>query len=482
MRSLALLLLLAPLAGCLGGLGGEEPLPPVVSAGVIAHRAEGDKATRTATPADLANLRFTAADTGERGAEPTIGITPRGTILAQAYETTLRSRDGIAWEKVHTAGFGQSFDPMLWVDAITGRALYLHIYPERTCSTISVSTDDGVTWTERPMACPSPVVDHQKLATGPAAGPLAPLAAASGGGRLTSLCYNAIGATRCAVSTDGGLTFGQDVAVDGLGTGLPVVGGSLRGVTGDCGGLNGHQHHAADGAIYVPYGYACQESRVAVSIDGGLTWTRHAPRHGELEIDPELATTPDGTAYYLYRGSDQRMHLLRSQDRFKTVEGPFAVSPPQVRATVFAGLAAGSDGRIAFAYLGSADSSAAPDEAPASATWHLFAGMSLDADSEAPTFATVQVTPDGDPVQRGSICHSQECKDGNRNLLDFIDLSMGPDGRPWIAFADGCTSDACREPGQTDVQTSRDDRLVVAHLSQGPSLLEGRGRLGPVRG
>lgn len=480
--ALALVALALAFAGCTQILDGPEPPPPVTTtlSGAMVFRADGEKVVPVPLPAAFGQgFRVASVATGFAGAEPNIGITSQGSVYVSAYESILRSRDGGAtWNEVHQMTIGQTYDPMLWVDAAGGRVFSTHIYPDKTCHTLIYSDNpdaEDPTWTELPLRCPSPVVDHQKIATGPFAGPVASAAAALPYPRLVSLCYNKLSATHCAVSLDGGITYPIDTQVDAT-PGSPLA---LPGGPASCGGLTGHQTHALDGTIFLPYGYGCVEARVAVSTDGGMTWTRRDLDADQLELDPEVAVTPDGTAYYLYRGSDQALHLLRSRDRFATTQGPYRVSPPEVQGTVFAGLAAGSDGRIALAYLGTTDSDQGPDDARAATEWHLYAAMSLDADAEAPTFVTVRVTPADDPVQRGSICHSKACRDGNRNLLDFIDLSAGPDGRFWVSYADGCTSDRCLTPNQLNQQTSRDDTAYVAWLMEGPSLLEARGRLAP---
>jgi hypothetical protein len=456
------------LGGCLGfGESSSSTETAVVTqtGSTQAHRAEGDHAVAVAVPAVFTGMKVSSAATNFRGAEPSIGITSKGAVVATAYEDIVRSLDGgKTWSVVHHVGLGESFDPFLYVDPATNQVFAIHINPVRVCNVLATSRDDGATWTELPMRCPVPDVDHQKLSTGPypsalaAAGSLAPYP------QYTVLCYNLLGATHCAGSLDGGITYENDMVVDGT----PV---------GDCGGLNGHQLQAPDGSIYVPYGFNCGGARVAVSADGGLTWTRHDLKQAQLEIDPELARTPDGTMYYLYRGGDQLVHLLRSKDGFATTQGPFIVSPPGVRSTAFLGMAAGSDGRVSFSYLGTTDTDAGPDAAPSSARWSLYAGMTVDGEATAPTIVTARVSPQTDPVQLGSICDDKACKDGNRNLLDFIDMSRGPDGRFWIAYADGCTSDACKTPGQTNPQTSRDDTLSIAYMAEGPSLLADKGTL-----
>lgn len=485
----ALGLLALVVAGCSGPWGEGPPPEPVstVAGDALVHKSTGDAIVVAALPDAFGGLRYSTVATSYSGAEPSIGVNSKGAVFASAFEWVVRSTDGgESWQGVHKAGGGQDFDPMLWVDPITDRVLATHINPQKTCRTIAISDDDGETWRDLPMVCPVTSygqVDHQKLASGPPAG----LEGSRGllYDSLMTLCYNNRGTTRCAASLDGGLTFVQDVAVDGMPVGTPLpdpvpgVPGlpPVQDTFGECGGLNGPQHHAADGTIYVPYGYECQQARIAVSTDGAVTWTRRDPGEAQLELDPSVTTTDDGTAYYLYRGDDQRIHLLRSKDGFATVDGPYTVSPPEVKGTVFTNIVGGSAGRIAVAYIGTSTSVQSPDDAPGSTRWHLYVGMSLDADADAPTFVTVRVTPADDPLQLGSICVALPCGGSDRNLLDFMGMAIAPDGRPWVAYADGCTSKACRTPGQLNTAESRDDTLSIAWMKNGPSLFASEGRL-----
>jgi hypothetical protein len=151
-------------------------------------------------------------------------------------------------------------------------------------------------------------------------------------------------------------------------------------------------------------------------------------------------------------------------------------------------MSAGSDGRVAFGYLGNTQNTNASleDDMDDTTVWDLYVTMTLDAEAEQPTFVTIKANPPGDPVQRGSICMSRGCQDddgeaggtNNRNLLDFIDSAVGTDGRFWVVYTDGCTSADCLEPGQTDISTSRDGAITVARVVLGPSLYADKPALG----
>ncbi|MEA3203354.1 MAG: hypothetical protein QOI63_1029 [Thermoplasmata archaeon] len=493
MRALvAALLLITLLAGCFGK-SAPATTPAVASTTTTAAGLQGLRANDTVSglPAGFGGgFDVVVRATGFRGAQPSIGITAKGTLFADVlvadpvtipgsmgYGGVIRSTDhGQSWALVddptHNPG---TFDPMLWVDQDTGRVFSHH--SQVGCDWMSISDDEGATWTPNPLACGLPFTDHQKIATGPYA-PGSPLASAKVGAypNLVTLCYNKVSGTFCAVSVDGGVHFGADALVDANAANPAVA------TDRSCGGINGHQKTAADGTIYVPYGYNCGVAFVGVSTDSGLTWTPRRLGLPEMEADPSIAITPDGTAYYLFRSDDQRMYLLRSHDRFVTHEGPFLVSPPDVNGTVLDAIVAGSDGRVAFAFLGHKGDLArpgavrAPDHTGERTRWQLYVGMSLDAAAKDPFFLVRQATPELDPVQVGCISVERTCP--QENLMFFMDGQRDTEGRAWFAFTDGCTSVACRSPNSTGAN-SRDQMVTVAHV-EGPSLLADKGRLGPV--
>ena len=470
MRLLPAVLLVAALLGGCADANDPAPAAPAPAAPATGVTAIVDNGTLAAVPAEfLAGFRVDDVHLGVDGPEPNVGVTSSGAVFATSLATVMRSTDsGRTYEPVYTMQVGVTSDPMLWVDPDTDRIFSPQMFPPLGCSSYIVSDDDGATWTEVPgLSCGLPVIDHQKVASGPAPAdavfPTTPLYP-----NLVTYCYNKLTATHCAVSVDGGLRFIHDAVVD-----MSDLASNVDSTIGSCGGLNGHQHHARDGTIYVPYGFNCGQAFVGVSTDGGFSYTPKNIGLPNLGLDPEVASTPDGTVYLFTKDPGGKVVLVRSKDHFDTWEGPFQVSPPGVNTTAFLGMTAGSDGRLAFGYLGTNDTAAIEDDVHENSTWNAYVTMTLDADSEQPTFVTVQANAEGDPVQRGSICQLRGCVNGNRNLLDFVDLHAGPDGRFYFAYADGCTSEACTSPDGTD-EESRDAELVVARLAVGPSLYADR--------
>ncbi|MEK6985415.1 MAG: sialidase family protein [Candidatus Thermoplasmatota archaeon] len=479
MHRSVVLVALVVLAGC--AAPAPEPVASTTQAPTTVDPDLRILGNGTGLPAAFeGGFEFDWKNIGFSGTEPTMGIAASGALFMAGFEpgalgvvqTVLRSTDGgTTWEQLaNPTGSPSTFETMLWVDEVTGRVFAHQL--TIACAWLSASDDEGETWIQSPVSCGTPGIDHQKIATGPyaAGSPFAPASGNPAYPNHVSMCYNKIGGTFCSISVNGGLTFVYEGLVD--------INTFSSGVATDrgCGGLNGHQTYAPDGTIYVPYGLNCGLAFVGVSTDGGFSWTPRRLGFSLVEADPAVAVTTDGTAYYLYRSDDQRMHLLRSSDRFVTFDGPWDITPPEVSGTIFPTLVAGSEGRIAWSFLGHTTPFAGEvpnaTNAPAEARWHLYAGMSLDADGEAPTFVTRRVTSDNDPVQVGPIWEGGG-GDPSRNLLNYNDMVVAPDGRLFIAFGDGCISEACKGPDATP-DDSRDQQLAFARLVSGPSLFGGR--------
>ena len=90
--------------------------------------------------------------------------------------------------------------------------------------------------------------------------------------------------------------------------------------------------------------------------------------------------------------------------------------------------------------------------------------MSVTYDRGA-TWETVNVTPNN-PVQReGGICVAGTTCGENRNLLDFIDMTIDAQGRVLVGYADGCTG-SCATGGAV----TRSALATIARQSGGKTL------------
>lgn len=427
----------------------RSPLPLVAMlalllAGCVTPGGTLDASDAASASSATMDLAWLVTPVGSDGAEPTMGVTSKGTAFVVSRDNIMSSVDGGAtWTLSHEFGSihppvpnpGLPFvnpqdpirnnDPMMFVDPDTDRIFAPLMFPILACSQAIWSDDDGSSWTEKPLACGIPGVDHQRLSTGnyTSTTPLKPTPLYP---KAVYYCYSKVVSYHCAVSVDGGLHFPLDRIV--------AVG------PGTCAGPGGTPAAAPDGTVYAPLGglSGCDTVRIGVSRDNGWSWSIAEPDVGDLgqdEIDPDVTVTPDGTAYYVFRSTKDRVvHILSSTDAFESVAPPVRVPPADVKSTNFAAITHMGDGRIAVAYLGSRDTDAHPTEAPDDARYHLFVSFSEDGGR---TFTTSQVTPDEDPVQIGRI-HYGGGSDPKRNLLEFIDVVTGPDGRVWVAFTDGC--------------------------------------------
>lgn len=419
--------------------------------------------------------------TGAQGGEPSIGVTPKGSLFVVAYEQTLRSADqGKTWasaldySKHDPTGTGAlgSNDPYLHVDRRTGRVFTDHMQLT-TCTTLLWSDDEGASWTSREQACGSPVVDFPKVISakpGPKAPPLAGVAYPD----VVFVCYNkgsfgaaaSVYSTTCAASYDGGLTFPierEALAYAYVPQAKQFVGSCAGGAT---------FADAPDGTLVA---VACGGYGVARTRDSGLTWETLAPPKDSATMGgsvPFASFGDDGTLYLMTVGNDDgRAYLHRSLDAGVTWSEGFAVSPPGVGPVSFPSLVAGAKGRVAMAFLMARENATDPEKVSPEARWSLWLATIDDALSPAPAVRAMQATPDADPVQVGPIClGGASCRDA-RNLADFIGSARGPDGAYFVVFADGCV-DACA--ASPSAKASRSAMTTVAAL-EGWSLSPGSG-------
>ncbi|HEY3527901.1 MAG TPA: sialidase family protein [Nocardioides sp.] len=327
-----------------------------------------------------------------------------------------------------------SLDPILFTDHATGRTFESQLSGQDslTCYT----DDDGQTWSPSTGGGIPSGVDHQTIGGGPySPNGLGPLPTSTYPDAVY-YCSQDIATAFCAASHDGGTTFGP---------GVPTY--SLL----DCGGLHGHVKVAPDGTAYLPNKACGSTAALVVSKDGGTSWTVNpVPGSSPSDADPSVGVGANGTVYFGYVGSDGKPAVAVSHDQGTTWSAPQTVGTEfGVKNAVFPAMVAGDDNRATLAYIGTTKAGNYQSQTDfKDAEWHLYLATTYDGGK---TWVSSDATPN-DPVQRGSICTGGTTCGNDRNLLDFIDVTVDKTGHVEAAFADGCI-DAC----VTDATHNSDD-------------------------
>lgn len=490
------------LAGCLGGTTPESQGPTGDASDELSTDglpvvldARRNLLDQEAYPGEVPS--FDVVKVSDRiSGEPTIGITRDGTVFYPAIDfdaavglprtVYMRSTDGgDTWEEANPAMAGvethpTTFDPYVYTDPTTGRVYAMDMGPHVACNKVSWSDDDGDSWVTRDGACIPGVNDHPTLFAGPAL----PGTDTAIYPNTLYLCVNQVTDSLCYRSPDGGINW--------YATEPPYPGYDEH--RGFCGGLHGHGQAswADDGSIYLGRDW-CGRPTVAVSQDGGHTWERTVissdPRHDPRDHDVAIATDTAGNAYAFWvADGGNGVFLSRSFDHGYSWTTPINVTAPGVTAVKLPSIIGGSTGRIAFQYVGTenpygwavddmkedCDDGDDPEcyehpDAYDNATWNAYIGTSLDANATDPTFATVMVNPEDEPLKRGGC--AGRCFGDDGGMYDFLDINIDPTtGRIWSALVDVCSG----ECDDADGKFSTNETAVgaAARLIDGTRLLE----------
>ncbi len=440
------------------------PLGESYQAKATLLKKPADPAPGTTTPPKFKTYGAPATlPDAHNAGEPSIGNNFRtGATLYQSYLSTYKvtfddtvSPPAATWSDASAnatngcvVGSTESLDPILFTDHETGRTFESQLsgVDSLTCYT----DDDGKTWLPSQGGGIPSGVDHQTI----------------GGGRFSSngvgalptstyknavyYCSQDIATAFCAVSRDGGTTFGA---------GVPTY--SLL----DCGGLHGHVKVAPDGTAYLPNKGCGSNAAVVVSGDNGTSWTvRKVPGSTPSDADPSVGVGKNGTVYFGYVGSDGRPAVAVSRNKGATWSNNQPVGTEfGINNAVFPTVVAGDDDRAAIAYIGTPTDGNYQDTANFKGIWHLYISTTYDGGK---TWQTSDATPN-DPVQRGSICTGGTTCGDDRNLLDFIGVTTDKQGRIEVGFADGCTGPCVSDPARNN----HDAYATIARQRTGKTLL-----------
>jgi len=371
--------------------------------------------------------------------EPNIGVNwSSGKVMLQALLQTLRvefddqscpQTPPSTWKDVTPVTSQESFDPILFSDHQTNRTFVSHLLLLPGAGASSFTDDDGTNWIPSQGAGFGSGFDHQSLGGGPFHAPVPPL---PGYRNAVYYCAQDVAFANCALSVDGGLTFGPAVP-------MYVLASPDTKTVGQCEGLHGHVKVGPDGTVYVPNA-ACvgtinpKENGIAVSENNGTTWAvRTVPGTAGGGSDPSVAVDDGGLLYLGFMNEDKFPAVAISADKGRTWTNVYDVGAMAgVRNAVFPAMVAGSAGRAAMAFYGTTAEGSVNDF-NSKAVWHLYVAHTYDGGAH---WITVNATPN-DPIQRGGIFLGGGAQI-HRNLLDFFDADLDRFGRMTVGYADGC--------------------------------------------
>jgi hypothetical protein len=381
---------------------------------------------------NLASLKHDSVNTG--------GVTffTAGTQQLRVSFNDATSPPVALWEDA-AAPVQTGLDPIGFVDHQTGRVFGLELATGD--SNAAYSDDDGATWQTFVAGGVPAGPDHETFGGGPynyAAVPPPPPPNPLYPNAVYYCSQNIAGGAECSRSDNGGLTFGPGV--------------DIYSVPECYGGIHGHVKVGPDGSVYVPNS-SCSAGTgsqgVSVSLDNGLTWTDYTVPNSTGSGDPSVGIGSDNTVYLGYVNGDGRPHIAVSTNHGQTWTNDWEVGQPvgcaggdqyaacRIKSAVFPAVVAGDGDRAAFGFLGSTDGGNYQDLATFQGIWNFYVATTYDRGAH---WVTVNATA-GDPVQKGAICLAGIlCSSGNRNLLDFNDISVDKEGRSIGAYADGCVA------------------------------------------
>jgi len=521
--------LLLVLSGCFGGKAASHAVPgapstpggpsPLAATGrlppgcdgnrtAIPHLAGGVPLALVLGPAPIPCLVYTGKD----GLESNVAVSKSGTVFYYPAQVnlpggvangpppgigTMRSQDqGATWEiRIPKVGpvptHPTTEDPYLYLDPRTGRLFAEDLVFSINCASLSVSDDEGQTWTEGVAGCLE--FDHDSYAAGP------PVSSPTVGypdivyrcGINVVALAGASTTSTCQKTLDGGRTWLPPGEPAFQFPTMPPAPESSR----VCDGANGHPWVDAHGWLYVPKGY-CGQPWLAISKDEGTTWTRvqvadngmGVDEAGTVDHEAGVGVDPAGNIYYFWVAHDRLPYLAVSRDGGATWGEPRMVGIPGVKEAALPELAVGGVGKVALVSMQSRNSRGAPFVECADAscavqgksvpgygnvTWDGVMTVSWDALDANATFWSANVNPAQDPLVRGR-CGPLRCQEE----YDYLDVRIGPDGTPWASLVDGCTKECSGNPTGTD----NDDRGVVGRLWGAPSLWDASDPNGPYPG
>jgi hypothetical protein len=438
---------------------------------------------------------------GRESGEPTVGVDKKGVVFfpGDTFDTPggelarnleMRSTDGgLHWTDVSpkTANAGPNshpvtLDTITWTDRDYGRTFSVDTLAAEG-SLIAFTDDQGATWTSS-FAPAAGVDDHETIAAGavPDGSLLRTLDAKFP--KIVYYCVNTVAAVSCSRSLDGGVTFTQinspfpTHVVPDPGNPSAAPDKAL------CSSLTGHLVTDRKGDVFLPSAFnapGCGEPSIAVSTDGGNTWTDHVVSNIKDPINAMYASTDSAGNLYVTWQDDKwnQPYMAVSRDLGAHWSTPVMVAPPGVKVTNFPSLAAGDNGRVVITFPGSTDPQANRSAKSNHAAWNYYVVETQNALSPRPTFVS-QIAPIPSALGSGStVMHRGACNGRCAGLFDFLDVQVAPTagGPAYASLSDDCTGPCATVPAAPTHDPSAGQGILVRQIS-GPALTGHATRLG----
>jgi hypothetical protein len=318
---------------------------------------------------------------------------------------------------------------------------------------VSTSQDQGKTWLINPTAAQIPFNDR-------------PWIAADGTGKVC-LAYHNIATTfdiLVSCSFDGGVTFSQVAsAIDASHACNAEFNNQIGNIAID---PNSHAiYQAFAGINCTTSDISCDEfadcthvAYVAVSLDGGLTFTDHVvydnpipssnPINPHGSLDHQFVNISIDTAGNLYVvfSDNHNVFYSFSTNSGKTWSPTIQVNHAPSNTAIMPWSSAGSPGRLDIVWYGTSyfDGKNVPDNYPMSASWYVYFAQNLNSLSTSSSFTQAPATH---VIHYGGVCEGGVSCTGNRDLFDDFGVAASPTtGLASIVYTDDQYVNSPTEP------------------------------------
>lgn len=225
---------------------------------------------------------------------------------------------------------------------------------------------------------------------------------------------------------------------------------------------------------------------VGVSHDEGQSWELKLVKSGGVgalagEIFPWITLDRAGNVYASWAGRDTadepiNVYMAYSNDHGENWSTPYRVNKDaNGPAHLYTTMSAGDPGVVDIAWY----TSTKKDPSDTDSDWYVDFAQVRSANTSKPQITQSRVMPNrihhGDICLNGILCEAG----GDRSLLDFFQIQVGPDGMANIAFANNGSPDStlrvwyARQAGGRSAGSALHDSTYCAKAAGGPGPLGG---------